>query len=142
MRHFTQVVNSLIINLIAIKLDSVFKSYNHLRYVHYKQISSLYCCVGSNIKVYSNISREQDVTLKMYNLNGNHPVLQNNFKNTPKHIKVIMQTNDKVVLHGYCHDTMVALLADFSFTIKLKKGELENHIFNMHDKRLEIEYLP
>jgi hypothetical protein len=88
------------------------------------------------------ISGGEGVTVTMYNLDGNHPVWQNNVQMAPKQMKVIEQTNDKIVLRGYGHDAMGASFADYGLTIKLKNGELENCILHMHDRGVDIEYLP
>jgi hypothetical protein len=56
-------------------------------------------------------------------------------------MKVIEQTNDKIVLRGYDHDAMGASFADYGLTIKLKNGELESCILHMHDRGVDIEYL-
>jgi hypothetical protein len=78
----------------------------------------------------------------MYNLDGNHPVWQNNVQMAPKQMKVIEQTNDKIVLRGYGHDVMGTSFADYGLTIKLKDGKVENCILHMHDREVDIEYLP
>lgn len=39
--------------------------------------------------------------MTMYNLDRNHPVWQNNVQMAPKQMKIIEQTNDKIILRGY-----------------------------------------
>ncbi len=125
-----------------LELDFVFKSSDHLRYENGIHVSGPHGGAGRAVKVEPNISGGEGVTVTMYNLDGNHPVWQNNVQMAPKQMKVIEQTNDKIVLRGYGHDAMGASFADYGLTIKLKNGELENCILHMHDRGVDIEYLP
>ena len=124
------------------KLDFVFKSSDHLRYENGRHVSGPHGGAGRAVKVEPNINGGEGVSVTMYNLDGNHPVWQNNVQMAPKQMKVIEQTNDKIVLRGYGHDAMGGSFADYGLTIKLKNGELENCILHMHDRGVDIEYLP
>ena len=125
-----------------LELDFVFKSSDHLRYENGRHVSGPHGGAGRAVQVEPNISGGEGVTVTMYNLDGNHPVWQNNVQMAPKQMKVIEQTNDKIVLRGYGYDAMGASFADYGLTIKLKNGELENCILHMHDRGVDIEYLP
>ena len=140
--HFLPTPHSSTININTMKLDFVFKSSDHLRYENGRHVSGPHGGAGRAVKVEPNISGGEGVTVTMYNLDGNHPVWQNNVQMAPKQMKVIEQTNDKIVLRGYGHDAMGASFADYGLTIKLKNGELENCILHMHDRGVDIEYLP
>lgn len=124
------------------KLDFVFKSSDHLRYENGRHVSGPHGGAGRAVKVEPNINGGEGVSVTMYNLDGNHPVWQNNVQMAPKQMKVIEQTNDKIVLRGYGHDAMGGSFADYGLTIKLKNGELENCILHMYDRGVDIEYLP
>lgn len=124
------------------KLDFIFKSSDHLRYENGRHVSGPHGGAGRAVKVEPNINGGEGVSVTMYNLDGNHPVWQNNVQMAPKQMKVIEQTNDKIVLRGYGHDAMGGSFADYGLTIKLKNGELENCILHMHDRGVDIEYLP
>jgi len=123
-------------------LDFVFKSSDHIRYENGKHASGPHGGAGRAVKVEPNINGGSGVSVTMYNLDGNHPVWQNNVQMAPKQMKVIEQTNDKIVLRGYGTDAMGASFSDYGLTIKLKNGELENCILHMHDRGVDIEYLP
>jgi hypothetical protein len=120
----------------------LFKSSDHLRYENGKHVSGPHGGAGRAVKVESNINGGEGFTVTLYNLDGNHPIWQNNVQMAPKQMKVIEQTNDKIVLRGYGQDAMGASFADYGLTIKLKNGELENCILHMHDRGVDIEYLP
>ncbi len=124
------------------KLDFVFKSSDHLRYENGNHVSGPHGGAGRAVKVEPNISGGEGLTVTLYNLDGNHPVWQNNVQMAPKQMKIIKETNDKIVLRGYGHDAMGASFSDHGLTINLKNGELYNCILHMHDRGVDIEYLP
>lgn len=124
------------------KLDFVFKSSDHLRYENGNHVSGPHGGAGRAVKVEPNISGGEGLIVTLYNLDGNHPVWQNNVQMAPKQMKIIKETNDKIVLRGYGHDAMGASFSDYGLTINLKNGELYNCILHMHDRGVDIEYLP
>jgi hypothetical protein len=121
-------------------LNFVFKSPDHLRYENGKHVSGPHGGAGRAVKVEPNISGGEGYTVTLFNLDGNHPVWQNNVQMAPKQMKIIQQTADKIVLRGYGHDAMGASFADYGLTLKLKNGEVENFILHMHDRNVDIEY--
>ncbi len=104
------------------ELDFVFKSSDHLRYENGKHVSGPHGGAGRAVKVEPNIMGGQGVTVTLYNLDGNHPVWQNNVQMAPKQMKVIESNNDKIVLRGYGRDEMGASFADYGLTINIKNG--------------------
>ncbi len=125
-----------------IELDFVFKSSDHLRYENGMHVSGPHGGAGRAVKVEPNINGGEGYTVTLYNLDGNHPVWQNNVQMAPKQMKIIQHSNDKIVLRGYGHDAMGASFADYGLTIKLKNGEVTNCILHMYDRSVDIEYLP
>lgn len=122
-------------------LDFVFKSPDHLRYENGKHVSGPHGGANRAVKVEPNISGGEGYTVTLYNLDGNHPVWQNNVQMAPKQMKIIQQSNDKVVLRGYGHDVMGGSFADYGLSIHYKNGEIEKCILHMHDRNVDIEYL-
>lgn len=123
-------------------LNFVFKSSDHLRYENGKHVSGPHGGAGRAVKVEPNINGGEGVSVTMYNLDGNHPVWQNNVQMAPKQMKVIDSNDNKIVLRGYGQDAMGASFSDYGLTINLKNGELFNCILHMHDRGVDIEYLP
>jgi hypothetical protein len=123
-------------------LNFVFKSSDHLRYENGIHVSGPHGGAGRAVKVEPNINGGEGVSVTMYNLDGNHPVWQNNVQMAPKQMKVIDSNDNKIVLRGYGQDAMGASFSDYGLTINLKNGELVNCILHMHDRGVDIEYLP
>lgn len=122
-------------------LNFVFKSPDHLRYENGRHDSGPHGGARRAVKVEPNINGGEGYTVTMYNLDGNHPVWQNNVQMAPKQMKIVSQDSSKVVLRGYGYDMMGASFADYGLTIHYNDGEISKCILHMHDRNVDIEYL-
>lgn len=61
---------------------------------------------------------------------------------TPKQMEVIEETENKVVLCGYGYDSMGSSFADYGLTIWFQGDDVERCILHLHDRNVDIEYLP
>jgi tetratricopeptide (TPR) repeat protein len=125
-----------------IKLDFIFKSSDHLLFKNGKHESGPHGGAGRAVKVEPNFDGEEGVFVTLYNLEGDHPIWQNNIQMSPKQMKLIQQDETKIILRGYGQDSMGGSFADYGLTIKLKNREIENCILHIYDKGVDIEYLP
>ncbi|WP_313191414.1 hypothetical protein [Sphingobacterium sp.] len=125
-----------------IELDFVFKSSDHLRYENGRHVSGPHNGAARAVKVEPNIHGGEGLTVTLYNLNGNHPLWQNNIQMAPKQMRIIESNNDRIVLRGYGHDSMGASFSDYGLTIHLKNGQVDNCVLHMHDRGVDIKYLP
>ena len=123
-------------------LDFVFKSSDHLRYENGKHVSGPHGGARRAVKVEPNINGNEGQTVTMYNLDGNHPVWQNNVQMAPKQMKIVEEKIDKVVLRGYGRDSMGASFSDYGLTIHYQNDEVTKCILHMYDRNVDIEYLP
>ena len=98
-------------------LNFVFKSSDHLRYENGIIVSGPHGGAQRAIKVEPNINGGEGYTITIFNLDGDHPVWQNNIQMAPKQMKIIEQSNEKVVLRGFGNDVMGASFADYGLTI-------------------------
>jgi hypothetical protein len=122
--------------------DFVFASSDHIRYENGQHVAGPHGGAGRAIKVEPNRNEPGSVLVTMYNLDGNHPVWQNNVQMAPKKMKAIEETTEKLVLRGYGHDMMGSPFSDYGLTIKKADGKLDKCILHMHDRHVDIEYLP
>jgi len=136
-------------------LDFVLKSPDHLRYENGKHISGPHGGAGRAVKVEPNVNGCEGYDIKsgdgyivtVFNLDDNHPLWQNNVQMTPKPMRIISQSSDKIILRGYPTRAMSPFGwidfngADYGLTINFKNGQLENCILHMHDRNVDIEYL-
>jgi hypothetical protein len=122
-------------------LNFLFKSFDHIRYENGRHVSGPHGGANRAVKVEPNINGGEGYTVTLYNLDGNHPVWQNNIQMAPKQMKIVNQTSDKIVLRGYGSDSMGNTFSDYGLSINLKNGSVEKCILHMHDRNIDIEYL-
>lgn len=122
-------------------LNFLFKSNDHLRYENGRHVSGPHGNANRIIKVEPNINGGAGYTVTLYNLDGNHPVWQNNIQMAPKLMKIIQQSDNMIVLRGYGHDEMGGSFADYGLTIRFVSGAVNKCILHMHDRNVDIEYL-
>jgi tetratricopeptide (TPR) repeat protein len=59
----------------------------------------------------------------------------------PKQMKIVQQTNEKIVFRGFGHDNMGSSFSDYGLTISIKSGKIDKCKLHMHDRNVDIEYL-
>lgn len=119
-------------------LNFLFKSSSHTRFENGKQVSPTQAGVNRAIKVDSS---GENFIVTLYNLDGNHPVWQNNIQMAPKQMKIIHRENDKIILRGFGQDEMGSSFADYGLTIEIANKQVSKCILHMHDRKIDIEYL-
>lgn len=136
-------------------LDFVFNSSDHLRYENGKHISGPHGGAARAIQVEPNINGCEGYDIRkgdgyivtIYNLDGKHPLWNSNVQITPKPMRIISQSSEKVVLRGYQVKAMSPLGwidfngADYGLTIFFKNEYIEKCVLHMYDKNVDIEYL-
>ena len=123
-------------------LDFVFQSSDHLRYEHGKHISGPHGGARRSVKVEPNIQGGEGYTVTLYNVDGNHPLWQNNIQMAPKQMQIIEHIDGKIVLRGFGFDAFGGSFADYGLTIFLKGTDVTKCVLHMHDRGVDIEYLP
>lgn len=136
-------------------LDFVFKSSDHLRYENGIHVSGPHGGARRVVKLEPNIngcegynvSRGDGFIVTLFNMDGNHPIWQNNIQMAPKPMRIISQTSDKIVLRGFPVQAMSTFGwvdfsgQDYGLTVQIINGEVEKCILHMHDRNVDIEYL-
>lgn len=122
-------------------LDFVFKSPDHIRYEHGNHVAGPHGSANRAVKVEPNINGGDGYTITVYNLDGNHPVWQNNVQVAPKQMKIMQQLPNKVVLRGYGYDRMGGAFDDYGLTVHFANGDVSKCILHLHDRNVDIEYL-
>lgn len=137
------------------KLDFVFKSSDHLRYENGRQVSGMQIGVNRAIKVEPNINGCEGYNIKggigyivtVFNLDGNHPLWSTNVQMSPKPMKIVSESSDKIILRGYPVKAMSPFGwidfngEDYGLSVYLKNGDIFKCILHMHDRNVDIEYL-
>lgn len=118
-------------------LNFIFESSDHLRYENGKIVSGPHGGAPRAIKVEPNISGNEGQTVTMFNTDGQFVIQM-----APKQMKIIQQTEEKVVLRGYGQDMMGQSFDDYGLTIYFNNKQVSKCILHMHDRNIDIEYLP
>lgn len=121
--------------------DFLFKSSDHLRYENKLHVSGPHGIANRALKIENNISGGSGFSVTIFNLDGNHPVWQNNIQMSPKQMKIVESEENKISLKGFGRDPMGASFEDYGFTIILKNEEVEKCILHIYDRCVDIEYI-
>lgn len=124
------------------ELNFIYNSSDHLRYENGIHVSGPHGGARRAIKVEPNISGDVGFTVTIYNLDGNHPLWQNNIQIAPKQMKIVEQNYNKVVLRGFGYDSMGGAYKDYGLTLQFTNEKVSKCIFHMHDRNVDIDYLP
>lgn len=127
--------------------DIYFVSSDHLRYENGVHISGPHGGARRAVKVENNIEGKEGFTVTLFNLDGNHPTWGNNIQMAPKQMKVVSSSKEKTVLRGWGEDWKAfgdpaGSFANYGISIFHPNNEIEKIIMNMHDRSVDIEYLP
>lgn len=136
-------------------LDFIFNSSDHIRYENGIHVAGPHGGANRAIQVEPNINGCDGYNIQggdgyivtIYNLDGLHPIWQSNVQMTPKPMRIVSQTADKIVLRGY---PVLAISPfgwvefdgqDYGLTIYIENGEVKKCILHMYDRKIDLEYL-
>lgn len=136
-------------------LNFVFNSSDHLRYENGIHVAGPHGGANRAVKVEPNtngckgynISSGDGYIVTIYNLDGMHPVWQNNVQISPKPMRIVSRSADKIILRGYSVQAMSPFGwvdfngQDYGLTIYIKNEEVDKCVLHMHDRKVDIEYL-
>ena len=88
-----------------------------------------------------NIHGEEGYTVTMYNLDGIHPIWQNNVQMAPKRMRIINVDNNIVQLRGYGFDVMGGSFADYGIVLLIENEAIYRVQLDMYDRNVSIVYL-
>lgn len=119
-----------------------FVSEDHIRYQNQQHISGPHGGARRLVKVKEDSYREHLYEVTIYNLDGDHPVWQNNVQMATKPMIIAYTEENSVELRGFGQDNFGNEYDDYGLTIHFdEKGEPEKCVLHMHDRGIDIEYL-
>lgn len=136
-------------------LNFVFESSDHIRYQNGIHVAGPHGGARRAVKVEPNrngcegynIQGGDGYIVTIYNLDGPHPLWQNNVQMSPKPMRIVSRVQDRIILRGY---TVQAISPfgwidfegqNYGLTIILKDDEVEKCVLHMHDRKVDIEYM-
>lgn len=76
----------------------------------------------------------------MHNIDGLHPVWQNNIQMAEKQMKLIEEDNTKIILRGFGADSMGNSFTDYGLTLKKSDNNISRITLHLHDRNVDIVY--
>lgn len=137
------------------ELNFTFKSSDHLRYENGVHVAGPHGGANRAVKVEPNINGCNGYNIQggdgyivtIYNLDGMHPAWQNNVQMSPKPMRIVSQSVDKIVLRGYLVQAMSPFGwidfngEDYGLTIYIQDEEVDKCVLHLHDRKIDLEYL-
>ena len=127
-----------------------FESSDHIRFQNGQNVSGHNYGCNRRFVVEKNIQGDEGYTVSIYNMDGLHPLWQNNVQMAPKRMKIVNVDGNIVDLRGYGYDenalAMGAPLETASFenygvVLMIEDGKIVRAQLNMFDRNVSIVYL-
>lgn len=128
----------------------VFDSSDHVRFQNGQNVSGHNYGCNRRFVIEKNIQSDEGYTVTIYNLDGIHPLWQDNVQMAPKRMRIVNVTDDLVELRGYGYDenalAIGASLQDASFEnygiiVMIENDKIVRAQLNMFDRNTSIVYL-
>ena len=119
----------------------IFDSSDHIRFQNGKAVSGHNYGCNRRIVIEKNIEGNEGYTVTMYNLDGNHPLWQNNIQMAPKRMKIVSVDGNIGELRGYGYDQLGASFTDYGVAVLIEEGCISRLQLNMFDRNISIIYL-
>lgn len=128
----------------------VFDSSDHIRFQNGQNVSGHNYGCNRRIVIEKNIQGDEGYTVIMYNLDGIHPLWQNNVQMSPKRMKIVDINENIVELRGYGYDENalamgatldMASFENYGLILMIEDDKIIRAQLNMYDRNICIVYL-
>lgn len=138
--------NHLIMDLLSgnndpMKGSVTFDSTDHVRFQNGVDVSGHNVGCNRRISIEKNINGGEGYTVTMYNLDGLHPLWQNNIQMAPKQMRIINVQDNVVQLRGYGFDMMGGSFANYGLSLLIENDVIYRVQLDMYDRNTSIVYL-
>ena len=107
----------------------VFDSSDHVRFQNGQNVSGHNYNCHRRITIEKNIEGAEGYTVTMYNMDGMHPLWQNNIQMSPKRMKIVNKQENIIEFRGY------------GLVIMIEDNSIVRAQLNMFDRHVSIVYL-
>ena len=130
--------------------EVIFDSSDHIRFQNGQNVSGHNYGCNRRLVVEKNIQGDEGYTVTIYNMDGIHPLWQNNVQMAPKRMKIVNVDDSIVELRGYGYDENAlamgvprdaAAFSNYGILIEIKNGEIARAQLNMYDRNVSLLYL-
>ena len=128
----------------------VFDSSDHIRFQNGNNVTGHNYGCNRRFVIERNIQGHEGYTVTLYNLDGVHPLWQNNIQMAPKRMKIMNVNANIVELRGYGYDENalamgapleIASFENYGVMLLVEDGEIVRAQLNMFDRNVSIVYL-
>ena len=128
----------------------VFDSSDRVRFQNGQNVSGHNYNCHRRITIEKNIEGAEGYTVTMYNMDGMHPLWQNNVQMAPKRMKIVNVDRNIVELRGYGYDENAlamgapleaASFENYGIAIMIENDAIVRAQLNMYDRNVSIVYL-
>lgn len=128
----------------------VFESSDHIRFQNGQNVSGHNYGCNRRFVIEKNIQDGEGYTITMYNLDGIHPLWQNNVQMAPKRMKIINVDENIVEFRGYGYDENALVMGaslqaasyeNYGVVVIIEDKEIIRVQLNMYDRNISIVYL-
>lgn len=128
----------------------VFDSSDHIRFQNGNNVTGHNYGCNRRFVIERNIQGHEGYTVTLYNLDGVHPLWQNNIQMAPKRMKIMKVNANIVELRGYGYDENalamgapleIASFENYGVVLMIEDGEIVRAQLNMYDKNICLVYL-
>lgn len=131
----------------------VFESQSHQRFEHGIPVRGLQVC-NRAVKIEENtagcegynIQPGNGYIISILNLDGNHPLWDDNYQMRPKPMRIVRKTTNEISLRGYEVLAMTPFgfqqldMSNYGITLYLEKDQIVKCRLDMFDRNIYIEY--
>ena len=127
-----------------------FDSSDHIRFQNGIDVSGHNYNCHRRIVIEKNIEGGEGYTITIYNLDGLHPLWQNNIQMSPKRMKIVAKRDNLIEFRGYGYDENALAMGipyqDASFDcygiiVMIENNDITRMQLNMYDRNISIVYL-
>lgn len=119
----------------------IFDSSDHIRFQNGQDVSGHNYGANRRFVIENNIEGGEGYTVTMYNMDGLHPVWQNNVQMAPKRMRIINVDKNIVQLRGFGFDSLGGSFADYGLALLVENNEISRAQLDMYDRNVSIIYI-
>ena len=132
------------------KGKAVFDSSDHVRFQNGQDVSGHNFNCHRRFVIEKNIEGDEGYTVTLYNLDGVHPLWQNNIQMAPKKMKIIKIYDNVVEMQGYGYDKnalaigvpiQAASFSNYGLFVMFDQENISSVQLNIFDRNVSIVYL-
>ena len=128
----------------------IFDSSDHMRFEDAQCVSEHNYGAHRRLVIEKNISGDRGYTVSILNLDGVHPVWQDNYIMSPKRMEITKVDSNIIELRGYGFDEKAVALGapielasyeNYGIVIMIEEGGICRAQLNLYDRNMSIVYL-